>query len=412
MLYRTIYVWVKSAIWLYFSKIEVHGLSNIPNNQPILLAVNHQNALLDALVVAVSLKRPVHFMTRADIFKKKTIGKILRALNLIPIYRLRDGLEELEKNEQIFDECNQLLAENKIILIFPEGSHLYQRRLRPLKKGVARIAVGGVLAIKKDVFIVPVGINYESHKHSCSWLNLSFGKPISTLELLEENGLNSSQTTHQLTEIISEKLKECIVNIEDKENYDFINLFSKINFQKSNENRNFIAQQQWVKKYNELENSVKEEVISKTKEYQKLWNKLALPPRQMGKINNSISIFQILITPSYLLAYLLFLPAKLCYHKLISNFADRQWEASIKVVSIMIFYPIWILCLLLAMFFLIPNYFLWAALALFAFAIVFKFSKNSAEKALFYLRIKAIRKKSEIYLLKKLELELQKIKIL
>ncbi len=412
MLYRIIYVWVKSVIWLYFSKIEVHGLSNIPNNQPILLAVNHQNALLDALVVAVSLKRPVHFMTRADIFKKKPIGKILRALNLIPIYRLRDGLSELANNEQIFDECNELLDENKVILIFPEGSHLYQRRLRPLKKGVARMAVGALLAIKKDVFIVPVGINYESHKHSCSWLNLSIGEPISTQQFLEENNQNISRTTHQLTTIISEKLKENLVNIEEEENYDLINLFSKINFQKPNGNRIFIVQQQWVKKYYELENSDKEDVISKTKEYKKLWNNLALPSRQMGNINNSISISKLLITPFYLLASLLFLPAKLCYHKLISNFADRQWEASIKVVSIMIFYPIWVICLLLAIFFLISNYFLWGSLILFTLAIVFKFSKNSAEKALFYLRIKTIHKKSEINLLKKLELELQGIRIL
>ena len=51
---------------------------NIPKGKPVIFAINHQNALMDALTARAAMKGQPVFMTRADIFKKPAIAKILR----------------------------------------------------------------------------------------------------------------------------------------------------------------------------------------------------------------------------------------------------------------------------------------------------------------------------------------------
>lgn len=164
----------------YYRRVRVNGRKNIPKNKPLFFASNHQNSLVDPCSIAVtSGGKPVHFLTRSDVFKKKSVAKILYALNMLPIYRPRDGADFKEKNLKIFSECYDILNRKSRIVIFPEGSHDSRKHLRQIKSGVAKISIG---AMEKhpglDVCIVPVGLNYTNVVNKSSDLYVSYGKPI------------------------------------------------------------------------------------------------------------------------------------------------------------------------------------------------------------------------------------------
>ena len=62
---------------LSYNKIEVRGKENIPADGAILLAPNHCNTLMDALVVLQAFGDESVFGARADMFKRQLIAKIM-----------------------------------------------------------------------------------------------------------------------------------------------------------------------------------------------------------------------------------------------------------------------------------------------------------------------------------------------
>jgi len=151
---------------LFLKDVEVRGIEKIDPKKPIILAPNHQNALVDALLVATSIKQQPVFLARADIFEKPIIVKILRYLKMLPVYRIRDGFDTLKKNEDIFEQCVNFLGGKNTLILFPEGNHANKRHFRPLKKGLARIAFE---AESKNDFnlglqVIPVGVDYSNYR--------------------------------------------------------------------------------------------------------------------------------------------------------------------------------------------------------------------------------------------------------
>ncbi len=349
--FRLLYWWVKIAIRLFFKKFMIYGKENIPLNSPVIFALNHQNTLLDALVMAVSFKQPISFMTRADIFKKEWVSNILKSLHLIPIYRIRDGYSAISQNEQVFDYCYDLLKKNKHILIFPEVSHLYQKKLRPLKKGIARMAIDASIRNQSEVLVIPVGLNYGSHKHSRSWVQINIGKPISTLSILDQNQQHEAKAVNQLVREIYPKLQDQMVHIETSDSYSQVNdyLLFLGNTKQLLFSQQFDFQKSTSQKINWLSTDDFEKLVLIMNQYQQHISKLKLSRSAMGISNQKTSIFSLILAPLLLIFYFagsfILFPAFLCYKTLISKFKDKHWEASMKVISIMTFYPIWLIIL-------------------------------------------------------------------
>ncbi len=144
---------------------------------PLLIASNHPNAFLDAIVLSVLFKQPIYSLARGDAFKNKLTNTLLRALNMLPIYRLSEGANHLNNNYETFSECRNIFKKNGIILIFSEGTCVNEWKLRPLKKGTARLAFSsweeGI-----DLTILPTGINYHSFSRFGKHIQINFGNPI------------------------------------------------------------------------------------------------------------------------------------------------------------------------------------------------------------------------------------------
>ncbi|MBL4709996.1 MAG: 1-acyl-sn-glycerol-3-phosphate acyltransferase, partial [Flavobacteriales bacterium] len=133
---------MRHSLAAHYLQIKANGLNTIPKSGPLMIAATHPNSFLDAIIIASIIDRPLHFLARSDVFEAKWADFILRKLNLIPIYRLQEGQENLSKNDITFKECYTILEKDGAILIFVEGVSLIDMKLRPLKKGLARIAFG------------------------------------------------------------------------------------------------------------------------------------------------------------------------------------------------------------------------------------------------------------------------------
>ncbi len=217
-IYTILHTLVRITLPLYYRKIHVTGIENFPKDKPVLLAVNHQNAFLDGVLVAYKLDKQVYFLARSDAFKGKIAAKILKAMNLVPIYRKQDGTG-VENNAQVFQWCYKTLEEHKPVLIFPEGTCEPHKHMFPLKKGMARIALGAAESHPDmDLQIVPVALNYEDHMAFRSKVWVDFGKPISVQNVVKEFS-SSGDRMKNLTNAVENELRKMVLHIE-KENYD------------------------------------------------------------------------------------------------------------------------------------------------------------------------------------------------
>jgi 1-acyl-sn-glycerol-3-phosphate acyltransferase len=159
----------------YIKKIEIKGLENHPKGGPVLIAANHPDGFLDAIVISCMVKRPIWSLARGDAFKRPMARKFLSKLFMMPIYRVSEGKEYMGKNDESFDKCLDLFKDNGQVLIFSEGICNNQKELLPLKKGTGRLAQqaweNGI-----DLQILPVGIGYNSYKSFGKSVVLNYGK--------------------------------------------------------------------------------------------------------------------------------------------------------------------------------------------------------------------------------------------
>ena len=217
------FIWstIKCGLFFYSKKINVLGKKNIPKKGAVLFAVNHPNGLLDPLYVTTTNKRQNHFLVRAASFKHPFIKKILVSLYLMPIYRVRDGVQQLSNNQEIFEKCHAILKKKETLMIFPEGSHNKKRTVRPLSKGFIRIVFGALEKYKDlEITVIPVGITYQHTSHYPAKVSINYGKPITTRSLYESHPIPKS--TRILKEKVQEQLKVLSVHIPDDLEYERI----------------------------------------------------------------------------------------------------------------------------------------------------------------------------------------------
>jgi len=218
---------VRLFMRIYYRKIYVRGQENIPSGYPVIFAPNHKNALMDPLLILYSLpKEQVVFMARGDVFANKTVAKIMRFLKILPVFRMRDGIGNLGKNEEPFAEAIDTLKTNHKLCLMPEGQQIEKRQLLPLVKGMFRI---GFHAQEKfgnnsGVKIVPVGIDYEDLCYAGYNVSVQFGKPIELSEYYDLYTEDQPKAYNLLREDLSPRMSELMLNITSNDYYDAIYL--------------------------------------------------------------------------------------------------------------------------------------------------------------------------------------------
>ncbi|MBQ0786862.1 MAG: 1-acyl-sn-glycerol-3-phosphate acyltransferase [Oceanihabitans sp.] len=223
---------MRLGLFCYYKSFKVYHVENVPKNKPILFLSNHQNALIDPLLIATKSGRFCYFLTRASVFNKPIVDKLLRSLQMLPVYRIRDGWSSVSNNNSIFSSCTDILKANKAVAIFPEGNHHLNRTVRPLSKGFTRIVFETLEKYPElDLQIIPVGVNYIKANNFVDSTAVFFGKPIPAKNYLLKDknqaviALKSDvyQAICELTtHITSGNYEETIAKLEQKQ-VDFLN---------------------------------------------------------------------------------------------------------------------------------------------------------------------------------------------
>lgn len=209
---------------IFYKKFTIIDDSAVKSNFPVVYASNHQNALIDALVILSSVKSQLVFFARADIFKNKLVARFLRALKIAPIFRIRDGREAMNLNSESFDLASDILSRNGVIGIFPEGTHNDKEQLLPLKKGLARMVLQAEnnFDFNLNVQVVPIGITYSNYIKPRSEVVVKIGKPISFQYLKEVYKTNQQQASLLFNKDLLIALKEVSVTVDSIDEYHSI----------------------------------------------------------------------------------------------------------------------------------------------------------------------------------------------
>ena len=262
--------YVNFAEWLIHKKTIITGKEKIPRNKPIVFAPNHQNALSDPLAVLLNTRFQPVWLARADIFgKSKVVDSILKFMKIMPVYRLRDGRESLEKNEQTFADSIKVLKHNFALALFPEAAHSAKRQMLVHKKAVPRIVF---MAEEKannqlDIQIVPTGIYYSHYWKFNRTVIVNFGEPIPVKNFLETYSKNQNAAVIALKNKIYNAILPLTINIKSKNYYEEFErireIYGKNFLKKQNQNCSalnlFKTDQLLVNKLDELETSQPEE---------------------------------------------------------------------------------------------------------------------------------------------------------
>jgi 1-acyl-sn-glycerol-3-phosphate acyltransferase len=213
------------ALRLSFRKFVFVGKKeNVSKKKPVILAPNHRNALIDALLFVYSgyWNKQVVFLARADIFKQKFIAWILRGLRILPVYRIRDGKDNLEKNTEIFEDSGRILKKNNPIALFPEARHNLKQSLLPIQKAVPRIVLPteAQYDFSLNSQIVPVAIYYRDMFSFLSDAYVRYGTPIEVSKYKDMYAENPHLAVNQLREELEDALKSIVVNIWNDEYYN------------------------------------------------------------------------------------------------------------------------------------------------------------------------------------------------
>ena len=207
--------YVRLGLKFFYRKFDTVQLDKSVNKGSIIFAPTHQNAFMDALAIVMTQPRPSYFLTQAKVFQSKIGAAFFSYIFMLPIYRERDGLHTVKRNAKIFEKCVDVLVQGKQPLtIFPEGNHNLRRAIRPLQKGIARIAFA-VLDKNPDtdLKIAPVGINYSAHKKFRSDLFVLYGKPFAVKPFYKTYLENKNQGYIELLAELDKRMRPLTIDI-------------------------------------------------------------------------------------------------------------------------------------------------------------------------------------------------------
>ncbi len=218
MLYSLLKLLFYPAVHGYFRSLSVKGRSAVPESGPVIFVANHNSAFMDPIVLGLHIKQAVYFLARGEAFKSKLSSWIFGNLNMIPVYRPEVTPEKMYKNKEVFERCYEHLEKGKSLMIFPEGFSKTVKKLRPLKTGAARIALGAEDQndFKLNVKIVPVGINYSDQHTFRSDLFINFGPILGIEHYKDSYSKDEKDSVLRLTKEIEERLEELIMIVEDE----------------------------------------------------------------------------------------------------------------------------------------------------------------------------------------------------
>ncbi len=345
-LYLILNIILQYPFRIFFSKVKLVNPEKRFFARTIFVC-NHPASFLDPLVISV-LQRPiVFFMTRSDVFKP-FLKPILWSVHMLPIYREHDGEDTKSKNEEVFKKCNRILSGGRNLMIFGEGftDDVFIRRLKPIKKGAARIGFGALESLnwEKKIYLQAVGINYENPSRMGGEVLISNSEKICLNDYKELYQTNPSKAINDSTKAIEQLLKEQITHVANKDWVFFhqhVSSLKRFGLDPDNKNSASPIKERWAnsRKFatwmNEQDLDSNQELLSLKKDlesYFSILKKMKIEEKFVAEFSEN-KVLKSGKELSKLILFAIFLPLGLIHfylpYKFVKGFAEKTFKRKV-----------------------------------------------------------------------------------
>jgi 1-acyl-sn-glycerol-3-phosphate acyltransferase len=368
---RIIVALLKFAMRVYFRRVEVVGLEQVPRKSPVIFVLNHPNALVDPAFLLCLAPRRVSFLAKSPLFRIPILGFFVRTLDSLPVYRRQDDGEDVSKNRETFVAARKLLGRGGTIGICPEGVSHDEPGLRPIKTGAARIALAAVSTGEvADLKIVPAGLYYTSKTKFRSAVLLYFGTPIEVAPVeMENDGHPPRGAVRELSNQIECALREVILDAEHEEALQTISRAERIfSSEPDDEGEDSLAdelqlQQRFIKAYTILREQAPERLRKlevRMSRFEEELTQAGVDPEDLSPPSSTLDVFRHLITRIFLFivlivpataGFLVHYPAYRLGGYLATRFSRDEDDviSTVKIISAMLLFPLtWLVAVALA----------------------------------------------------------------
>lgn len=230
--YRILRAVGRLALRWFYRDVEVVGMEHVPVDGPVLLASNHPNALVDALVVGCTLPRPLILTAKATLLKNPISRLLMRTVGVVPLRRASDavppgsnGVVDSARNAEAFATILDLLERGHVVLLFPEGKSHSDPALAPLKTGLARMALMARVERRlNSIPIIPVGLTFERKWEPRSRVLMQLGRPI----ICEAGTANEPNDVADLTRRVGAGLRAVTLNFRSTDEANHVLSISSV----------------------------------------------------------------------------------------------------------------------------------------------------------------------------------------
>ena len=212
--YRAVRAVGRFGLWFFFRTVDVRHPERVPAVGAVLLCINHPNNFIDSLLVGGALRRKVHYLTTAALFRHPLAARFLRACGAIPVYRKQDDPDKMDKNLGAFAACFKAFGDGRLVAIYPEGTTHAEVRVQRIKTGAARIALGYEAERPGELQVIPVGLNFDARKSFRGRVLVSFGSPIPVTPYRDAYRADPVKAVEALTNAIQWGMEAEVVHVE------------------------------------------------------------------------------------------------------------------------------------------------------------------------------------------------------
>lgn len=216
--YALVRVLTRLLLRLFYSRIEVVGRENVPATGPLIVAANHHNSIVDAMILIATFDRPLRVLANAPLFRHPLIGPFLRAMGGLPVRRRQEAGDDPEKNRTLFAATTEALGRGAAIAIFPEGRTQPEPALQEVRTGAARmlLTAEATHAGGPRVALLPVGLVFDRPGTFRSGRALVLIGPPLTAEAGDADAASSPAPARRLTDRLRDALRAQIIEADDR----------------------------------------------------------------------------------------------------------------------------------------------------------------------------------------------------
>jgi 1-acyl-sn-glycerol-3-phosphate acyltransferase len=226
---RLIRAFARALLAVFYRRIDVSGLEHMPAQGPLIVAANHQNGLIDPMLLLAELPRRLQPLAKTGLFRHPIIAPFLRLAGALPVHRRQDAGGDMAGNARMFRAVAEALARRQAILIFPEGVSQPEPTLMTLRTGAARLLLEAEQAGAPAVTLLPVGLVLtEPGRFRAGRALVLIGAPVATADCVALHRTDPVAAVRTLTDRLATALRRQIVEAEDRETLRLMRLLERI----------------------------------------------------------------------------------------------------------------------------------------------------------------------------------------